>query len=267
MPSADSKDWKSAADGKRAEFKQKVESFGYPLPKVDSSTLDVTTISLDGVMDPKHIQITNMEVGELVDKLQKGQLKAVEVTVRSDKPSLSRRRRCLTSLRRPGHRKRSATAPRSPTRSSTASRTCTLTARSSTPKNSTASSRRADPWGLSSASANTHRDVEKSLTAASTRSGLPISLKNQICVEGVESNMVSLASRRSNHLPRLILIHGCRDTSAGSAACPRRTPSWQTASSARELFSTARPVSPSSSLDVLRFSYSLCARAQTFRKT
>jgi hypothetical protein len=79
--------------------------------------------------------------------------------------------------------------------------------------------------------------------------------------------MVSLASRRSNHLPRLILIHGSRDTSAGSAACPRRTPSWQTASSARAPFSTARPVSPSSFLHVVRFSYSLCARAQTFRKT
>ncbi|BGP34591.1 hypothetical protein JCM10296v2_006413 [Rhodotorula toruloides] len=145
MPSVDAKDWKSAADAKREAFKKQVDSYAYALPKVDSSTLDVSTVPLDSVMDSKHLQITNMEVGELVEKLQKGELKAVEVTKAfCHRAAIAHSLvNCLTEV-------------------------------------------------YFDRAIKHAEELDAKFKQGGPRGplhGLPISLKNQICVEGVESNM------------------------------------------------------------------------------
>ncbi|GAA5853800.1 hypothetical protein JCM8547_007456 [Rhodosporidiobolus lusitaniae] len=58
----------------------KIASYGYKLPEVSFKVLDVTFVPLDDVLTPKQLEITTSELDVLLDKLQKGEWKAVEVT-------------------------------------------------------------------------------------------------------------------------------------------------------------------------------------------
>ncbi|GAA5910185.1 hypothetical protein JCM6882_001766 [Rhodosporidiobolus microsporus] len=80
MPSAAISDWQSTAAAKREAVAQQIASFNYPLPDVSSKTLDVTTVSLEGVLSDKQIAITSSDFAVLAGKLQKGEWTAVEVT-------------------------------------------------------------------------------------------------------------------------------------------------------------------------------------------
>ncbi|GAA5853824.1 hypothetical protein JCM8547_007462 [Rhodosporidiobolus lusitaniae] len=78
MPSVSN--WETAAAAKRDAVEQKLASYDYKLPDVSSKVLDVTSVPLDDVLTPKQLEITTSELDVLLDKLQKGEWKAVEVT-------------------------------------------------------------------------------------------------------------------------------------------------------------------------------------------
>lgn len=77
--------WQTAVAEKRRDFDEQLAATGYPVPQVKDSVLDVSTISLDGLLSARQVEITDLAPEVLVAEIAKGAYSAVEVTVsRSD---------------------------------------------------------------------------------------------------------------------------------------------------------------------------------------
>ncbi|BGP19231.1 hypothetical protein JCM10213v2_007318 [Rhodosporidiobolus nylandii] len=143
MPSVS--DWQATATQKRESFAQQIASLGFKTPDVSSKVLDVTSVPLEDVLGAKQVEITEADVAILLEKLQKGEWSAVEVTEAFCHRAVIAHQlvNCLTEVF----------------------------------------------FDKALARAKQLDEIFAKSGPVGPLHGLPISLKNQICVEGVECNM------------------------------------------------------------------------------
>jgi hypothetical protein len=80
--------WEVTAASKRKELQAEIEATGYALPNISSDVLNVTTISLKGLLEARQVEITSLGPVELVQAIASGTYTAVEVTVSCQPNSL-----------------------------------------------------------------------------------------------------------------------------------------------------------------------------------
>jgi hypothetical protein len=73
--------WQTTAQAKRQELEGQIAATDYASPQVKDGLLNVTTLSLDGLLSSRQLEITELGPEVLVAEIAKGTYSAVEVTV------------------------------------------------------------------------------------------------------------------------------------------------------------------------------------------
>lgn len=73
--------WQNVAQNKRDELEGQLKATGYPAPQVKDILQNVTTLSLDGLLSTRQVEITELAPEVLVAEIAKGTYSAVDVTV------------------------------------------------------------------------------------------------------------------------------------------------------------------------------------------
>ncbi|GAA6005997.1 hypothetical protein JCM10207_007301 [Rhodosporidiobolus poonsookiae] len=71
--------WQDIAAAKRADLEAKIAATGFKAPKVPPETLNVTGVSLNGVLSANELSITGSAVEEVLEKLRSGEWTSEEV--------------------------------------------------------------------------------------------------------------------------------------------------------------------------------------------
>ena len=82
-------DWQKTAAGRRGQLDKQLRHTGYTLPCVDEGVSDVSDLDLSTHLTAHQVEITSLDPEVLLERLSKGSYSAYEVTVRPASSSLT----------------------------------------------------------------------------------------------------------------------------------------------------------------------------------